>query len=86
MSRGLGDVYKRQHYNGMIEKLEGRTAWIHLETDDPYLSGMHKVRYRMVGVTSMNNPPRENEYLRGLILGIGYNGFSAYKDNGQERR
>lgn len=74
------------HYNGMIEKLEGRTAWIHLETDDPYLSGMHKVRYRMVGVTSMNNPPRENEYLRGLILGIGYNGFSAYKDNGQERR
>ena len=53
------------YYNGMIEKLEGRTAWIHLETDDPYLSGMHKVRYRMVGVTSMNNPPRENEYLRG---------------------
>lgn len=57
-----------------------------METDDPYLSGMHKVRYRMVGVTSMNNSPRENEYLRGLILGIGYNGFSAYKDNGQERR
>ena len=25
------------HYNGMIEKLEGRTAWIHLETDDPLL-------------------------------------------------
>ena len=81
-------VYLTNKKNGIFEneKLEGRTAWIHLETDDPYLSGMHKVRYRMVGVTSMNNPPRENEYLRGLILGIGYNGFSAYKDNGQERR
>lgn len=68
------------HYKGTIEKMEGRTFWLRLEDCDAYLS--NRVRYRAAAY----DRPRENEYLQRLILGIGYNGFSAYKDNGPERR
>ena len=68
------------HYKGTIEKVEGRTFWLRLEDCDAYLS--NRVRYRAAAY----DRPRENEYLQRLILGIGYNGFSAYKDNGTERR
>ena len=68
------------HYRGTIEKMDGRTFWIRLDDGDAYLN--NKVRYRAAAY----NQPKENEYLQGLILGIGYNGFSAYKDNGTERR
>lgn len=75
-------------YSGKVLSTKNTSGFIHIAKLPKYLGGNVGIRFKMynLGIINVNQMPQKDNILDKLEIGIGYPGFSLYRENGRKLR